>query len=213
MVRDIQSNRLKVIIGKKTQNNLDALDEEAPIQTSPIPTDISASLNQTQPHKDQSQLINKISAIDNVLAVVECAAKMECNYNDGKVTQRDIIERMNLMHIEQDLSATHSSCCSFGRPVSLEEESTGHASNDIEAAAARSIKEQTGHSLLVLCDQPSQLSAVNNAGKMKWVQIATILDSGAVRHVTPNGVFSLTIDDSQRAREGHNYYGPAGEPI
>ena len=48
---------------------------------------------------------------------------------------------------------------------------------------------------------------------MKWVQIATMLDSGAIRHVTPNGMLSLQVLPSQRSKEGHNYYGPAGDPI
>ena len=48
---------------------------------------------------------------------------------------------------------------------------------------------------------------------MKWVMISTVLEPGAVRHVTPNGVVSLTVLKSERSRDGHKFYGPAEEPI
>ena len=78
---------------------------------------------------------------------------------------------------------------------------------------ASELKAQTGQALLVLSEQPPDFNAISNKTAMKWVMISTVLDSGAVRHVTPNGVFSLTVSESERSRDGHKYYGPAGEPI
>ena len=61
------------------------------------------------------------------------------------------------------------------------------------------IKERTGEEILMMGEEPPELNAVSLKGKLVWVKIATVLDSGAYRRVTPNG--------------GHNYYGPAGDPI
>ena len=42
---------------------------------------------------------------------------------------------------------------------------------------------------------------------------AVALDSGAVKHVTPENVFSLTTDSTDKSRTGHNYYGADGSAI
>ena len=143
-------------------------------------------------------------------------AKMELSLK-GRSWSKCILsvsrEREREREKERELSITHSSCCSLGNPLTIDPEPASNKLSEIEKAASDSIREQTGLELWVLCDQPSQLNAMGNPSDMKWVQMATIVDSGAVRHVTPNGVLSLTTEDSQRAREGHNYDGPAGEQI
>ena len=43
------------------------------------------------------------------------------------------------------------------------------------------IKERTGEEILMLGEQPPELNAVSSKGKLVWVKIATVLDSGACR--------------------------------
>ena len=48
---------------------------------------------------------------------------------------------------------------------------------------------------------------------MKWVQIPVLLDSGAVKHVTPANIFSLVVTPTERSRSGHKFYGANNSEI
>ena len=74
------------------------------------------------------------------------------------------------------------------------------------------IKESAGSDLLVMNDQPPELNQLK-AGPLKWVKIATVLDSGACRHVAPKGILSLSIDPTERSKDGHSCCRPSGDPI
>ena len=200
LVRKIESNKVKVMISKKLRSNLDSLDDapDAPID---------------KPEKVQTvaeEKTSKMQPIDNVLAVVSHMKNMDAE--SPKLNFADILCNLQMVHGEVELSdAAKGSCVSFSTepkrdPIKSE-------NDDIARAASVEIERQTGHSLNVLVEQPPVLANVTSSGKFKWVQIATVLDSGAVRHVTPNGVFSLDVSPSQRSQEGHNYYGPSGETI
>ena len=65
---------------------------------------------------------------------------------------------------------------------------------------------------MVMTDQPPELNQLE-AGPLKWVKIATVLDSGACRHVAPKGIFSLSISQTEHSKDGHSYYGPSRNPI
>ena len=209
LVRSIQSNRIKVNLSKKLQASLDSIDD--PIE--------SKSEKQDVPHKPSPTLVKeKLSKIDNVLIVAKHIADLE-GLNKS-VSAKKILEGIDLVHVENEMS-NHSlgSCCTIGRSSlkkgnsKIPNSEPSNSESTIEEAVSKEILFQTGHSLFVLTEQPPELNAVTNGKKMVWVQISTVLDSGAVRHVTPNGVFSLTVAESERSKEGHNYYGPAGEPI
>ena len=40
-----------------------------------------------------------------------------------------------------------------------------------------------------------------------------LLDSGAVRHVTPAGIFSLTVRQTEKSKSGHMFYGANNSEI
>ena len=83
----------------------------------------------------------------------------------------------------------------------------------IGACISRHLEEQTGHQLNLFTEEPPE--SINNVrtGTMRWVKIATIVDSGACKHVTPKGIFSLTTTETVASKAGHKFYGPDGKPI
>ena len=204
IVRDIQSNRVKVMISKKMKCNLDSLDDASPSESEPPDPILSVSPGVTRLNSEPSV---KISPIDNALAVVKCL-KEECSEVEN-ASMNEILANLQLVHSEVEIADSAVGSCV---PFSVNRTSF-RGRDELAEAAAREIREQTGHSLNVLCDEPPELNALSTSGKFRWVQIATVLDSGAVRHVTPNGVFSLEVAESQRSKEGHNYYGPSGDAI
>ena len=56
-------------------------------------------------------------------------------------------------------------------------------------------------------------ASIYNVGELKWVKIAIALDSGAVKHVTPANIFSVTTEQTEKSRAGHKYFGADGSPI
>ena len=158
-------------------------------------------------------------------AVTECA-KQE---NDKKIQdQHDqnqkLLEyaRADMEYVEQKVSdVSIGGCCMFGSTCATDEvhqkpDNPNHThvqQDDLGKIFSDHIRERTGDEILMLGEQPPELNAVSSKGKLVWVKIATVLDSGACRHVTPNGVFLLTIQSSEISAQGHNYYGPAGDPI
>ena len=73
------------------------------------------------------------------------------------------------------------------------------------------LSKELGSELLVMTEQPTEL---NNIGSAKrWVKIATVLDSGACKHVAPRGIFSFEVSPTVKSMEGHSYPGPNGDPI
>ena len=157
------------------------------------------------------------ASMDNIIAVVDCVKKL----------QADLIHKMEEHEIQAKKFAQNSVCdpnvevsrntlgqCSAINQVGDNDELKNPHRDDFGKALSNMIFESTGDQLLVLTDQPASLNAVDeNKRPLKWVKVATVLDSGACRHVTPKGVFSLNVIASERSRERHNYYGPAGDPI
>ena len=199
LVREIQSNKVKVMLSKKIMSNLDSLDDPPPAE---LPVS-DAEVNATS---------KKVSPIENVLAVANCMRDKE--RESPNLNFAEILSNLQLVHGEVEIAeGAKGACVAFSTNHNLPSGPREPEREDIVAAAAKEIERQTSHSLNVLCEEPPVLNNLNSGGKYKWVQIATVLDSGAVRHVTPNGVFSLDVIPSQRSKEGHSYYGPAGEAI
>ena len=56
-------------------------------------------------------------------------------------------------------------------------------------------------------------STLNAIGELKWVKTAVALDSEAVKHVTPQNVFSITSEPTEKSKSGDNYYGADGSAL
>ena len=72
--------------------------------------------------------------------------------------------------------------------------------------------EELGTKLLVMTEQAPELHNLRSARNM-LVKAATILDSGACKHVAPRSIFSLEVSPAVKSREGHSHYGPNSDPI
>ena len=158
-------------------------------------------------------------------AVTECAKQesdMKVQYQHDQNKKLLEYARADMEYVEQKVSdVSIGGCCMCGSTCATDEvhqksDKPNHShvqQDELGKIFSDHIKERTGEEILMLGEQPPELNAVSSKGKLVWVKIATVLDSGACRHVTPNGVFSLTIQSSERSAQGHNYYGPAGDPI
>jgi hypothetical protein len=145
-------------------------------------------------------------------AVTKCAddirRQQTCDREIEEAKVRKIVESDMLFLETQIASSTLGGCCDMLPNT----RSDAPQQDDFGRLISQKIFEQTGHELFVMTDQPPQLNSIGSK-PLRWAKIATVLDSGACRHVTPNGVFSLAVTPSERSKEGHNYYGPAGDPI
>ena len=64
-----------------------------------------------------------------------------------------------------------------------------------------------------LFDQPTNGDTLSPVMAMRWVQIPVLLDSGAVKHVTPASIFSLTVNPTEKSKSGHIFYGANNSEI
>ena len=83
----------------------------------------------------------------------------------------------------------------------------------IGEAISKEVFKETGHSLNLFTTKPPATINSVATGTMKWVKIATIVDSGACKHVTPKGIFSLITTQTEASKSGHMFYGADGKPI
>ena len=64
-----------------------------------------------------------------------------------------------------------------------------------------------------LFDTPTHGDTLSPVMAMRWVQIPVLLDSGAVKHVTPASIFSLTVNPTEKSKSGHMCYGADNSEI
>ena len=74
------------------------------------------------------------------------------------------------------------------------------------------IENMLQNSINIITDEQVGKSILN-VGELKWAKIAIALDSGAVKHVTPANIFSVTTEPTEKSRSGHNYFGADGSAI
>ena len=122
---------------------------------------------------------------------------------------------IDMKHMDGFLSASECDICSADQqsdsPQSMCEKDHPRQSilgKEMSELLSRELRSQ----ILVITEQPPELNNLKGS-RTRWVKIATVLDSGACKHVAPRGIFSLDVSPTTKSKEGHAYYGPSGDPI
>ena len=116
--------------------------------------------------------VPKKHPVDDAPAVVKHLKEQQDEAAGASLVK--ILASINLVHSETKISDSAVGACVPFKVSKIPKDDEG----DIAAAVATEITHQTGHTLNVLCEEPPQLNTLNNNGKLRWVQVANVLDSG-----------------------------------